>query len=260
MKVSFGGAKVLGIDFVCILVWREMCMKNQILSFLLFVATAATAQPIVQPLSSGDYWKAEEYNRKLREFAYNNQVVSPITTYSPGSEPFQAIRVVRENGENVVEWPATPVKGVSKYIIEYSRDKHNFEPAGEVYYGQTFDGDRYVFHHPLLDNRLMYYRVGVVNLNNNVVAYSPPALMTEAEFSTKVFPTAVKGHTFYVQIGHPYEKLQVLNSLNQSVYEEAINERTGLITVVLPTLPKGMYFVRLISDKQRQFVQKIMVD
>jgi hypothetical protein len=234
-------------------------MKNQLLFLSIFVSVVAGAQPIVQPLSSGDYWRVEEYNQKLREFAYNNARISPIITYQEASEPVQAIRVTRVNGVNEVEWPAVAIKGVLRYVIEYSRDNHTYEPAGEVYYGRTFDGDKYLFKHPIFDSRQLWYRVGIVNLNNNVVAYSPPALMTEEEFTTKVFPTAVKGNTFYVQVGHPFEKLQVFNAMDQSVYEEGLHSRTGLVTVVLPTLPKGIYFVRLVSDKQPQFVQRILV-
>jgi hypothetical protein len=51
----------------------------------------------------------------------------------------------------------------------------------------------------------------------------------------------------------------VTNSLGQSVYEKGIHDVTGTITIGLPSLPAGTYFVRLLSDKRQPEIQKIMI-
>ena len=96
--------------------------------------------------------------------------------------------------------------------------------------------------------------------NGNVLAYTPAVQLTDEEGTTKVFPTVVTGSTFYVQTGQPYERLQVVNSFSQPVYEKGLDSQSGTITVGLPSLPRGVYFVRLLSERAPQHVQRILIN
>ena len=125
---------------------------------------------------------------------------------------------------------------------------------------RTENGTTYVFRHPFNDDRRVYYRIAIANANNQVVAYTPAVQVLEEEHTVKIFPTQVRGGNFYIQTGQPYEKLQVVNSANQSVYEKGINNVTGTINISLPSLPTGIYFVRLLSPDRPQHVQRIMVE
>jgi hypothetical protein len=116
-----------------------------------------------------------------------------------------------------------------------------------------------VFRHQFTDRNLVYYRLAFVR-DGQVLAYTPAVQVADAEASTKVFPTLVKGSTFYIETGRPYEKLEVLNSASQAVYQKGLGNQTGTITVGLPALQRGIYFVRLLSDRTPQHVQRIMVD
>ena len=107
---------------------------------------------------------------------------------------------------------------------------------------RTEGGTRYVFRHHFENSPLVYYRIGIVT-GANTIAYTPAMQVLEEEHSTKIFPTIVKGSSFYIQTGKPYEKLMVINTGNQPVYEKGINGQTGTITIGLPALPKGIYFV-----------------
>ena len=117
----------------------------------------------------------------------------------------------------------------------------------------------YVFRHQFNDASLGYYRLAFVR-NGQILAYTPAVQVMAEENRTKVFPTLVKGSTFYVQAGQPFERLQVMNSASQAVFEKGLGNQTGTITVGLPSLPRGIYFVRLLSDQVPQHVQRIMVD
>jgi hypothetical protein len=238
-------------------------MENFFFLPILVLALSSSAQQWVQPLASGDYSRIEEWNRKLREFA-NTRVFNEPTeriTFPSGSVAIHDLEATRTTGVNEVSWAASPGTNVSMFFVEYSRDNINFERVGDVGQYRTENGNRYVYKHPFNDNSLVYYRVAVVNKNGMVAAFSPSVQLADAEYRTRIFPTVVQNSQFHVQIGQdqPYEKLQVTNSLGQSVYEKGIHDVTGTITIGLPSLPAGTYFVRLLSDKRQPEIQKIMI-
>jgi hypothetical protein len=134
-----------------------------------------------------------------------------------------------------------------------------FEQAGIVQLLRTEPATDYVFRHQFVDRNLVYYRLAFVR-DGQVLAYTPAVQLADEEATTKVFPTLVKGSTFYIETGRPYEKLEVLNSASQAVYQKGLGNQTGTITVGLPALQRGIYFVRLLSDRTPQHVQRIMVE
>lgn len=232
-------------------------MKNVILLSLLLSATFANAQPIVQPVSSGDYWRIDDYQNRLPELAIKTTFPATLqfTNGYVGINDFYVNRLV---GQNEIVWNTGTARNVADYVVEYSRDLRTFERAGIVKLESVNNG-RYVFRHPYTDKQLIYYRIGIVT-GANTIAYTPAVQVLDVEFSTRVFPTLVKGSTFYIETGQPYEKLQVVNSGGQAVYEKGINGQTGTVTVGLPSLPTGTYFVRLLSDRLPQHVQRILVE
>jgi hypothetical protein len=233
-------------------------MKNVLLFKLLLIATIVNAQPIVQPISSGDYWNTEEYKNQLPKLA--NRTTFPAAINFPngyiGISSFKANRVI---GVNEIYWNIGTVQNVTDFYVEFSRDLKTFERAGIVQVARTDGGTNYVFRHTFMDNALVYYRLAIAK-GGIIVAYTPAIQVLDEENTTKLFPTLVKGSTFYIQTAEAYEKLQVVNSANIPVYEKGINNQTGTITIGLPSLPTGIYFVRLLTTNRQQFVERILVE
>ena len=233
-------------------------MKNLLLFKLLLTATIASSQTIVQPISSGDYWQIDEYQNRLPELA--NKTTFPATiNFSNGYAGVSSFHANKLIGANEVVWNIGTAQNVSNFVVEWSRDLRTFERAAIVQLMRTESGTRYVFRHIFENSPLVYYRLGIVT-GANTIAYTPAVQVSDEEHSTKIFPTVVKGSSFYIQTGKAYEKLQVLNTGNQPVYEKGINGQTGTITIGLPSLSKGIYFVRLVSANQPQYVEKILVE
>lgn len=233
-------------------------MKKVMIFTLFFAGFVAHSQTIIQPVSSGDYWRIDDYQRRLPELA--NRTTFPRTISFPnGYVGVSNVRANRLVGENEIYWTLAGAQNVSDFYIEYSRDLRNFEQAGIVRLTRTEAGTNYVFRHKFNDRNLVYYRLALVR-DGNVLAYTPAVQLADEEASTKVFPTLVTGSTFYVQTGQAYERLQVVNSNSVPVYEKGLGNQPGTITVGLPSLPKGIYFVRLLSDRAPQHVQRIMID
>ena len=226
---------------------------------MLLLATAfANAQPIVQPIASGDYWQLDEYQARLPELAAKTTFPATIS-FTNGSVGINNFYVNRQLGQNEIVWNVGVASNVANYVVEFSRDLRTFERAGIVNL-ERVEGGRYVYKHLINDRNLIYYRIGIVT-GANTIAYTPAVQVLDDEFSVKIYPTIVKGSTFYIETGQAFEKLQVVNSNSQAVYEKGINGQTGTITVGLTsTLPKGIYFVRLLSTNRPQHVERILVE
>jgi hypothetical protein len=233
-------------------------MKKVMIFTLLLAGFAAHSQTIVQPVSSGDYWRIDDYQRRLPELANRNTFPRTIS-FPNGYVGVSNVKANRIIGTNEIYWTIAGAQNVTDFYVEYSRDMRNFERAGLVHLLRAEKGTDYVFRHQFNDLNLVYYRLALVR-DGQVLAYTPAVQVLDEENQTKVFPTLVKGSTFYIQAGEPYERLQVVNSASQSVYEKGLGNQTGTITVGLPSLPRGIYFVRLLSDRAPQHVQRIMVD
>ncbi|HEX8314466.1 MAG TPA: hypothetical protein VF609_05725 [Flavisolibacter sp.] len=233
-------------------------MKNVILFTSLLFATTLNAQPIVQPVASGDYWQIDEYRNRLPELASKTTFPATIN-FTNGFVGINNFYVNKLIGQNEIIWNTGTARNVSSYVIEWSRDLRTFERAGIVNL-ERVEGGRYVYRHLINEKQLVYYRIGIVT-GANTIAYTPAVQVLDEEHSIKVFPTLVKGSTFYIETGQPFEKLQVVNSGSQSVYEKGINGQTGTITIGLPSLlPKGIYFVRLMASNRPQHVERILIE
>jgi hypothetical protein len=233
-------------------------MKNVMILTLLIAALTTRSQTIIQPISSGNYWEIDDYQRRLPELANENTFPQTIS-FPNGSVGISNVKANRLTGVNEIYWTIAGAQNVTDFIIEFSRDLRNFERAGQVQLARVESSNDYVFRHIFNDERLVYYRLALLR-NGQVLAYTPAVQLLDEESRTKVFPTIVKGSTLYVQAGQPFERLQVVNSAAQTVYEKGLANQTGTLTVGLPSLPKGAYFVRLLSDRAPQHVERIFVD
>lgn len=232
-------------------------MKNVILFKLLLLASFLQAQPIVQPIASGDYWQIDEYAARLPQLATKTTfpLILQFTNGHIGINSLVANRLVKENE---IVWNTGAASNAKNFVVEWSRDGQTFERATVIRLDQANNG-RYVFRHPFETDYLVYYRIGIVT-GANTIAYTPAVQVLDEEYTTKVYPTVVKGGTFYIQTAQAFEKLQVLNSASQAVYEKGLVNQTGTITIGLPNLQTGVYFVRLLSAQRPQHVQRIVVE
>ena len=233
-------------------------MKNVLLLKLLLSATIVYSQPSVQPVASGDYWQIDEYKNRLPELAIKTTFPAVIN-FTNGFIGINNFYVNKMLNQNEIIWDIGSQSNVSRFVVEWSRDLRTFERATVINLDRVEGGGRYVYRHPLNEKALVYYRIGIVT-GANTIAYTPAVQVLDEEYSIKIFPSIVRGSTFYIETGQPFERMQVLNSAGQSVYEKGINGLTGTISIGLPPLATGAYYVRLQSMNRRQHVERIFLE
>lgn len=233
-------------------------MKKVMFLLVVLAGVSLQAQQLVQPLSSGDYWKIDDYQQRLPELA-NQNTFPRVISFSNGYLGVNKVWANRIVGANEIHWSLAGAQNVTDFYVEFSRDMHRFEQAGLVRLVQAGDGSNYTFRHQFIDPIPVYYRLALVR-NGQVLAYTPAVQLAEEEGQTKIFPTLVQGSTFYVQTALAYQLLQVVDGASQTVFQKPLDRQTGTITVGLPSLPKGIYFVRLLANGLPQHVQRIMVN
>jgi hypothetical protein len=61
----------------------------------------------------------------------------------------------------------------------------------------------------------------------------------------RIYSTVLQNNTLQLTTNIPLEKLRVINSAGAQVYDNNLGGRQGYISMTLPALPKGMYFVTM---------------
>src|SRR5688572_9962473 len=145
----------------------------------------------------------------------------------------------RANGYNEIAWMALRENDVRRYIVEYSINGIDFQSAGEV----VPNTGTYVFKHHLMDNSPAIYRIKTEQMNSRFF-YSDGILLLGARISpVKIFPTVVHGNMINIDSFWPVEKINIYASNGAQVYSKDLNGQQDKISVVLPSLGKGMYFM-----------------
>jgi hypothetical protein len=145
----------------------------------------------------------------------------------------------RANGYNEISWTAFRENDVRKYIIEYSTNGVDFQSAGEVISGTG----SYTFKHHLLDNGPAIYRIKMEQLNNRFF-YSPGIVLLGANLSpVKIYPTIVQGNMININASWPVEKINVYSSNGAQVFSKDLNGQSEHISLVLPSLSPGTYWM-----------------
>lgn len=162
--------------------------------------------------------------------------VKEATTTAPSLFSFTA---KRWNGYNEIEWQAGFQEDTKTYIVEYSSDGINFQFAGEVLAGKT----TYRLKHYFLETVPVLYRIQSRQLNG-MSFYSPAFFLEGIEFSpVKVYPTVITTNAVNVMAHWPVERIRIFSTNGIQVFAKEINGKRDYISIVLPALAKGVYYM-----------------
>jgi hypothetical protein len=149
------------------------------------------------------------------------------------------LNVQRVNDYIEVSWMALREQDVRKYIIEYSVNGIDYQTAGEV----IANNGIYTFKHHLLDNRPSLYRIRMEQLNGKL-SYSGSAVLDGIDISpVQIYPTIIQGNMINVNAYWPVERINIFSGSGQEVFAKDVNGQRDYMMIVIPSLPKGMYWM-----------------
>jgi hypothetical protein len=162
-----------------------------------------------------------------------------INTNSAKPSFIAFFRAARENGYNEIEWGAMSEQDTRKYIVEYSLNGIDYTSAGELSAGQN----SYHLKHDLKDERPTLYRVKAEQLTGKYFYSAAIFLRGIPTEPVKIYPTIITGNTVNVIADWPVEKISVYSASGAQVMIKEMGGKSESITVTLPSIAKGIYFM-----------------
>jgi glucose/arabinose dehydrogenase len=161
------------------------------------------------------------------------------------------------SGHNELKWTTAAERGIQKYIIEYSSNGSDYLAAGEET-ARYSNGGTYTFDHLIINTMVLFYRLKIVEADGRYT-YSPViSLGKKTGTPVIVYPTVITTGVLNVVAGESIDQLDLYNTDGRRVFARNINGQSGYFTVPLPSLPKGIYYLRL-SGKELRQTEKIII-
>jgi hypothetical protein len=197
----------------------------------------------------------------LKGFAQQN-IISDVDNTHPEFDRFMSRKafitnfcILEGNNYNEIYWTADEESEVRKYIIEFSSNGYDFQSAGEV----VAANKPYVLKHYFNFDHPVMYRIRTEQLNGK---YFYSDVQTVAAFAgtraVEIYPTIIKGNTINVNAALPIEKITVVSNSGTQVYMKNIGGQRDLITLVLPQLSPGMYYM-VMAGRNWRATEKFIV-
>ena len=162
---------------------------------------------------------------------------------------------VEYNGYNEIQWTASGEQDTRILIVEYSDNGVYFQSAGEALSTTGF----YQLKHQTFETSPLLYRVKIEDKEGRF-SYSPSVLLGGIDVHlVKVYPTIITGNTVNVIATFPVERIDVFNGSGQRVFSKEIAGRDESLTVVLPSLGKGMYWMHFSGRAGWKTTEKIII-
>lgn len=161
-------------------------------------------------------------------------------------------------GYNDLRWITEAEENIEKYIVEYSVDGINYQPAGEVPALNNSNGNTYSFRHTGVAEVKTFYRLHINELNGRY-SFSPVIIVRgDDKIAVKLYPTVISNSLINIIAGKPVEKITVVSMDGRMVLAKTMNGTDGYFTLPLPSLQKGVYLVQ-VAGKGFQQTEKIII-
>ena len=174
----------------------------------------------------------------------------PVTLSS-----FQAVHF---NSYNELKWRTVTEQNTSGFIIEFSTNGTAFTRAGEVAASRNENGSDYNFRHYTSISSTLYYRLAIQD-DDGSVKYSTILRIAARNGETRIYPTIVTGRMINFSLSQKARKIRIMDSHGAVIFDKDLNNATGAFSLRLPVLPRGMYYVQLITNEGAK-TEKIIVD
>ncbi len=196
------------------------------------------------PGSIVGYGEAENgdlYNVSLGGTVYK------VTTNSGGPLPVTLLQFSAKafTGYNELKWRTTNEQNLAYYEIEFSNDGVNYLSAGKLNAINNPSENNYSFQHFIPAFSKLFYRLRISDKDGRSTYSGIVELNKIAVSSIKIYPTPVTNNQVNIISEKPVEQIAIFSAEGKNVFQSRMNNASGTINVMLPTLQKGVYIVQL---------------
>ncbi len=158
----------------------------------------------------------------------------------------RSFTVQHSSAFNNVQWATASEQNTRQFYIEYGTDGSSFTRAGSVAATRNANGSSYSFQHNITTVTTTYYRLAIED-DDGRVRYSTILKLEPDETPVHIYPSVVHNGLLQVSGNIVNGQLQLVSSSGAVVYQQQIKNANGTTAVYLPSLPAGVYIVRLSS-------------
>jgi glucose/arabinose dehydrogenase len=157
-----------------------------------------------------------------------------------------AFTIQHSSNYNELRWTTASEQNTSRFYIEYGIDGRNFTRAGSVTARGSSTGSSYSFQHLITTQTTTYYRLAIEDIDGRT-RYSSILKVVPDEAGIHIYPSVINNGLLQVSGTVTSGRIQMVNSNGAMVFEQAMKNSSGTSAIYLPTLPPGVYVVRVIS-------------
>ncbi len=180
----------------------------------------------------------------------NATILPIVVTYFSGT---------KQNGTNVLDWKVACGNSDARFEVERSADGANFNTVGKVIttLARCLQPFAFTDASPLQGNN--YYRIKMTE-NNGAVYYTNIILLqSDRMFTTSVYPTYIKkGMAVQVSFTGTSGSITINDAAGKQVYTHTL--RNGVQSITFPVQVSGVYFYRIVADKNITTSGKLIVE
>jgi lysophospholipase L1-like esterase len=170
-----------------------------------------------------------------------------------------------EKGMGIIKWSTTAETNVAAFEVQRSSDGNNFTALGKIMPhnnpANTYD---YLFEDAQPAKGVNYYRIAILDIDGKI-QYSPILKITTGSGKLQLNKITQQSNQLVLELQSnetQTAELQIMNSTGAFVYKQTKRIEAGTITVNMATttLSKGVYYLRLISNKQEPVIKSFFKD
>jgi hypothetical protein len=168
-----------------------------------------------------------------------------------------------QKGSGIVSFSTTAEVNVAAFEVQRSTDGSNFTTLGKLTpHNNPTNRYDYLFEDAQPVKGVNYYRIAVLDLDGKI-QYSPILKITTGSGKLVLNKIITQANQLLLQLQSnetQTAELQILNSTGALVQKQTKRIEAGTITinVATATLSKGVYYLRLISNKQETFIKSFL--
>lgn len=168
-----------------------------------------------------------------------------------------------EKGMGLVKWTTTAETNVAAFEVQRSTDGSNFTTLAKITpHNNPANVYEYSFEDAQPVKGVNYYRIAILDIDGKI-QYSPVLKITTGGGRLQLNKVSHLSGQLILELQSNETQttdLQVLNSTGAIVYKQLKRLEAGTITLNIPTarLSKGVYYFRLISNKQEPIIKSFL--